>query len=799
MDGRGYGSGFSGWGGGGGGSSSRDLYGYKDSMSGGGGFGGGGGGGGSGGYGGSLMKSRLSGGSGLSSTVSNADEVIAKINQRLDMLTQLEGGMKGGGRSDRFDQYDSFDSRSSSAMGPRDLYRSGSYGYSDARGDLMGSRGSGLGYGAGGGGGMGGGAMGLGGGLGGSGGGGGGGVGGGGGGGGGFDSHSSYGAKMRQSQMPSRDTFSGSGWGGSGGLGGQRSPRRGSGGGGGAGGGGGGMGGRGGFGRRQDNPSSMGPGGAGLGGGRAGGHSHGHGHSPGGGRGKLPSLLGQRMFPETGGFQAPPHAHGHAHGPQDYSSPRQFGGGPRANRQRGRKRPLNRQQVKSPRDGQKKRKKTQNAGDEPESKVGKTENKDSAEAAKGKTEGTEASGEKVKEETKDSAKDSAAAAKPAAEGDKGGVTIQEEITQIKKKLQGKQQPPAQEEGLPKFKKRRGFMEMSGVKFNAQRMMFACSVCKFRSFYSEDMAAHLESKFHKEHFKFLSSQLSKPTTDFLQEYLNNKFNKTQQRVTQIDNFSAAICQVHKEQDLTREIGMEHFMKKVEAAHCAACDVFIPMQFHLIKKHLRSPDHNYNCKGMMEMSKGHSLSVARSILNHKVIGKKLESYLKGENPFLGNQDDQDPDDSMTMDVSMAEVSSQSLPEAELKDDEEEPKPEGNGTHDNGEDAAAATEEPEAGENEMKMKDQDGANRVGEEEEGGEEGEEGEEGVELGDEEADSVEAEEGDEILDGDEEEEEAAAAAAEEEAAAAEKEEAEAAKEDADASDGEKETDDAANADVVIIE
>lgn len=78
-----------------------DLYGYKDSMSGGGGFGGGGGGGGGGGYGGSLMKRGLSGGSGLSSSVSNADAVIAKINQRLDMLTQLEGGMKGGGRSDR--------------------------------------------------------------------------------------------------------------------------------------------------------------------------------------------------------------------------------------------------------------------------------------------------------------------------------------------------------------------------------------------------------------------------------------------------------------------------------------------------------------------------------------------------------------------------------------------------------------------------------------------------------------------------------------------------------------------------
>lgn len=46
-------------------------------------------------------------------------------------------------------------------------------------------------------------------------------------------------------------------------------------------------------------------------------------------------------------------------------------------------------------------------------------------------------------------------------------------------------------------------------------MFACSVCKFRSFYKNEMEAHLESRFHKDHFKFLSGQLSKPTTDFLQ--------------------------------------------------------------------------------------------------------------------------------------------------------------------------------------------------------------------------------------------------------------------------------------------
>lgn len=187
-----------------------------------------------------------------------------------------------------------------------------------------------------------------------------------------------------------------------------------------------------------------------------------------------------------------------------------------------------------------------------------------------------------------------------------------------------------------------------------RVMFACSVCKYRSFYKEDMETHINSRFHKDHFKFLTSQLTKPTTDFLQEYLQNKLRKTEYRVGQLENHSAAICQLFRDQDLTRDLGLEHFMKKVEAAHCSACDLFIPMQLHLIQSHLKSPDHNYNRKVMMEQSKRAGLSIARSILNHKLISKKLESYLKGENPFFDNPDEQEPDDSMAMDVSGAEAS-------------------------------------------------------------------------------------------------------------------------------------------------
>ncbi|KAI7811130.1 putative A-kinase anchor protein 8-like [Triplophysa rosa] len=459
MD-RGYSSGFSGWSGSGGAGSSRgssgyDLYGYKDSMSGGGGFGGGG-------YGGNdRMKRGLSGASLLSSSGSNADAVIAKINQRLDMLTQLEGGMKGSIRGDRFDQYESFDSRSAS-LAPRDLYRSSNFGYSDSRGDMMTQRG-GVGFGV----------M-------------------GGGGGGGFDSAASaFGsAKMR----PTRDAFSGSGWGA-----GQRSQRRG-----------GGAGGRG-FGRRQD--SSVG-GGSGRGGGQ--------GHSP-AGRGKLPSLLANRMYPDSGAFQS-----------QDFTA-RNFGGAPRANRQRGRKRPLNRQQQTRPqRDGQKKRKQTLGAADEPESKMGKTD-------MAGAKAANEAAGGKRAQESE---KTAPAESKTADGGESSAPSNQEESSQSKAK--GKQTPSPSS----KIRKRRGFFERSGVKVSAHRVAFACSVCKFRSFYSEDMATHLESKFHKDHFKFLAGQLSKPTTDFLQEYLNNKYKKTEQRVSQMENHSATICQVFREQDLTR---------------------------------------------------------------------------------------------------------------------------------------------------------------------------------------------------------------------------------------------------------
>ncbi|MBN3324192.1 GPR54 protein, partial [Atractosteus spatula] len=390
-----------------------------------------------------------------------------------------------------------------------------------------------------------------------------------------------------------------------------------------------------------------------------------------------------------------------------------------------------RSEVKVPKDGKKKRKQSLTAADEPESKIGKTEQAGSESANEAEEPSAEAEDGKA---TTVSGLSLALLCRvallpggqelPGRDSDAHigalALTMQEEISQMKKRLQGKPQGAEK----PKQKKRSSrFLE---------RVMFACSVCKFRSFYNDEMTAHLESRFHKEHFKFLASKLSKPTTDFLQEYLLNKYKKTEVRRNHMENISAAICQVYKEQDLTRDIGMEHFVRKVEAAHCAACDIFIPMQHNLIQKHLKSPDHNFNRRGMMEQSKRSSLSVARSILNHKVIGKKLESYLKGENPFTNNPDEQDPDESMPMDVTEGEV---------LNESQGDGAPEGEGE---GEGEAEAEAEgvlsSQAGEEEEEeeVKEEEGEG-LEMEDEGDMEGVPGEEVLELGEDEGNEEEVE------------------------------------------------------------
>ncbi|XP_072420248.1 A-kinase anchor protein 8-like isoform X2 [Chiloscyllium punctatum] len=164
----------------------------------------------------------------------------------------------------------------------------------------------------------------------------------------------------------------------------------------------------------------------------------------------------------------------------------------------------------------------------------------------------------------------------------------------------------------------------------ERILYACSVCKFRTFDDEEIFPHLESKFHKENFKFIGTKLPKETAEFLHEYVLNKNKKTLKFRDSMEDKSAIIKRI-QEQNLLHGISIENFMKKVEAVHCIACEMFIPMQNNAIQRHMKTFDHNRNRKMMLEQSKKTSLQVAKSILNNRNIVTMLDKYLKGENPF------------------------------------------------------------------------------------------------------------------------------------------------------------------------
>uniref|UniRef100_A0A8C9IK26 A-kinase anchoring protein 8 n=1 Tax=Piliocolobus tephrosceles TaxID=591936 RepID=A0A8C9IK26_9PRIM len=237
---------------------------------------------------------------------------------------------------------------------------------------------------------------------------------------------------------------------------------------------------------------------------------------------------------------------------------------------------------------------------------------------------------------------------------------------------------------------------------ADRIQFACSVCKFRSFDDEEIQKHLQSKFHKETLRFISTKLPDKTVEFLQEYIVNRNKKIEKRRQELMEKET----VKPKPDPFKGIGQEHFFKKIEAAHCLACDMLIPAQPQLLQRHLHSVDHNHNRRLAAEQFKKTSLHVAKSVLNNRHIVKMLEKYLKGEDPFtsetvdpemegddnLGGEDKKETPEEVAAGV-LAEVITAAV---RAVDGEGAPAPESNGEPAEGEgpmDTAEASSDPQA----------------------------------------------------------------------------------------------------------
>ncbi|XP_051898177.1 A-kinase anchor protein 8-like isoform X2 [Pristis pectinata] len=279
-----------------------------------------------------------------------------------------------------------------------------------------------------------------------------------------------------------------------------------------------------------------------------------------------------------------------------------------------------------------KRKQSTGSNDEPDFKMSRTDQSDYSDSE----EEREADDDDVEDaaagdacasfEDKDSSDSPEKEKKETAEGEdnesKKSGDLQEEASDSKKKLYNKEKPK---------KKQRDRI--------TERIMYVCSVCKFRTFDDDEIFPHLESKFHKENFKFIGTKLPKQTAEFLHEYILNKNKKTLKFRDAMEDKNAIKKRI-QEQNLLHGISIDNFMKKVEAVHCTACEMFIPMQYNAIQRHMKAPDHNRNRKMMLEQSKRSGLQVAKSILNNRNIVSMLDKYLQGENPFTEDaKDDED----------------------------------------------------------------------------------------------------------------------------------------------------------------
>ncbi|XP_066445542.1 A-kinase anchor protein 8-like [Eleutherodactylus coqui] len=160
----------------------------------------------------------------------------------------------------------------------------------------------------------------------------------------------------------------------------------------------------------------------------------------------------------------------------------------------------------------------------------------------------------------------------------------------------------------------------------KRFQFTCSFCKFHTLYDEEMKRHLQSRFHEEVFHYIEEKFSKLVADFLQEEMLHSNKKVEERRGLVEDLNTIIQQINCNQDLTQGLGMDHFLKKVEAAHCVACDKIIPMYCCILQDHIKSPLHKQKCRIMMEHSKEAALHLAETMLNSKQNKRRLEQYMK-----------------------------------------------------------------------------------------------------------------------------------------------------------------------------
>ncbi|XP_073510004.1 uncharacterized protein [Phyllobates terribilis] len=156
-------------------------------------------------------------------------------------------------------------------------------------------------------------------------------------------------------------------------------------------------------------------------------------------------------------------------------------------------------------------------------------------------------------------------------------------------------------------------------------MFSCSLCRYYTPDEREMQIHFYSSQHKEVMKHLYIFYPKQRVDFLHNYLLFKKRKMSMEQKSNNNLQPVI------RDKFKGIGQEHFLHRIQAAQCQACNVLIPDVPELLSVHIKSDVHQQNCKVTLKNIKVNSLAAARELLLDKEVLQMLKIYISGKNPF------------------------------------------------------------------------------------------------------------------------------------------------------------------------
>ncbi|XP_053319831.1 A-kinase anchor protein 8-like [Spea bombifrons] len=163
----------------------------------------------------------------------------------------------------------------------------------------------------------------------------------------------------------------------------------------------------------------------------------------------------------------------------------------------------------------------------------------------------------------------------------------------------------------------------GPSGNASGIYFSCKLCRFRTEDEAEVQRHFKNAQHVEIMRILYESLPRREVDFIKEFMSNEL-KLVSRERQKRNLEP------QKYDF-RGIGQEHYLHRIEAAHCIACDVLIPALPELLADHVKSPTHGRNRRAKFEETRDKCVIAARMLLRDKKVNPLLERYAKGDNPF------------------------------------------------------------------------------------------------------------------------------------------------------------------------